>query len=170
MKRSAVVLLGLFLCFASTANSQSDVTLMRWKFIDNFVDNAIDLPVTTSLADIMALGKVKKIDVKYYDASYSKSVVLEMWTFQFDGLIIVAHFYKRDYSKAQLSKAIVTGPKWKIHKDLNIGSTVQTVFKTLGVPTATTANSHEYCGETECVAFDIVDNKVLRVTLNYYLD
>ncbi|HWR73152.1 MAG TPA: hypothetical protein VN604_08270 [Nitrospirota bacterium] len=170
MKTFTIALLSFVLCIASLAYSQSDVMLIRWKFIDDFVDNGISLPITASLADIQALGKVKKIEVEYYDSPHSKTLVLEMRTFHFDGLQIVAHFVKGDDSKAQLSKAIVTGSKWKIHKGLNIGTNVQAVVKALGVPTAKNDASYEYCGATECVIFDIANNKVSKITFSYYLD
>lgn len=170
MRAFTTALLGFVLCMASLAYSQSDVTLTRWKFIDDFVDNGIGLPIITSLAGIQALGSVQKIEVEYYDSPHSKTLVLEMRTFHFDGLQVVAHFVKGDDSKARLGKAIVTGSKWKIYKGLNIGSSVQAVVKTLGVPTAKNGASYEYCGETECVLFDIANNTVSKITFTYYLE
>lgn len=170
MIRFTTVLLSFILCIASIAYPQSDETFKRWKFIDEFVDNGIGLPITTSLASIRALGKVNKVEVKSYDAPHDKGLVLEMRTFYFDGLQVVAHFVKGDDSIAQLSRAIVTGSQWKINNGLKVGTSIQTVVKTLGEPKTKSATSYEYCGETECVIFDIVNNKVSKITFNYYLD
>jgi hypothetical protein len=62
----------LVVAFFSVAFPQSEETLKRWKFIDNFVDHAIALQTLTSLASIQALGKVIKVDVELYEAPMIK--------------------------------------------------------------------------------------------------
>jgi hypothetical protein len=170
MLRFTSVLLSCILSLVSVAYSQTDENFARRKAIDEFVDNGIALPINTSLAGIQALGKVNKVEVVSYDAPHDKGLVLEMRTFYFDGLQVVAHFVKGDESRAQLSKTVVTGTQWKVNKGLTVGTSIDTLVKTLGEPTTKKAQSYEYCGETECVIFDLTKNRVSKITFAYYLD
>jgi hypothetical protein len=81
--------------------------------------------------------------------------MLEKRTFYFDGLQVHAHFVQGDDSRGQLSQSVLTGAQWKVKKGLRVGTSIDRVVKVLGEPKTKSANSYEYCGETECVIFEI---------------
>lgn len=156
----------------SVAYTQSDEAFKRLQFIDDFVFHGIPLSLDTSDTKIRALGHVTKVDTEVYEAPHDKGLMLEKRTYHLAGLQVVAHFVKGDNSRGQLSKAVVTEAKWKIGKGLKVGTSIDTVVKTLGEPTAKGESSYEYCGETgvDCTIFEFLKNKVTKITFTYYLD
>jgi hypothetical protein len=151
---------------------QSDETYQKWQFISDFVSQGIGLTLTTSDANIRALGHVINVDVELYESRHRKGVMVEKRTYYFDGLQVIAHFDKGDNVKGALTQAVVSGTKWKIAKNLSIGTSIDTLIKTLGEPTTRKDKSYEYCGENgvDCAIFEIDKKKVARITFTYYWD
>jgi hypothetical protein len=173
MKRQLISLIVFVSTLCPTvAFSQSDKDFEHRILISDFVNKGTGVSVYTSDTAIRALGRVNKIDVKLQEAYYDKNVVEEERTYYLDGLQIVANFVKGQDKSGYISKAIVTGPKWKIDKGLRVGTSKDVVIKTLGEPTSKSEKTYEYCGETsvDCAVFEISTNKVVKITFTYYWD
>jgi hypothetical protein len=142
-------------------------------FISDFVSRGLGLPVSTSDANIRAIGRVISVDVEPpYEAPHDKGVMLEQRTYNFEGLQVVAHFVKWHNENGFVTEAVVTSSKWKIEKGLNVGSSTNTVIRILGEPTSKSKSTYEYCGETsvDCAIFELSKNKVIKIRFTYYWD
>ena len=161
----------VFVLISSVAFPQS-TDFKRLQFIEDFVLRGIGLSPSTSDAKIRALGRVNKVDVKLHEAYDDKKVIVEQRTYYLDGLQVVAHFVKGDDSSGCITETVVTGKKWKIEKDLKVGTAIDAVVKTLGEPTGKGDKTYEYCGETQvdCAIFEVEKQKVVKVTFTYYWD
>ena len=171
MTRQVIALIIFVLALGSVAFAQSNEDFKRLKFISDFVLHGTGLSLSTSDAKIRALGRVNKVDVKRGEADDSK-VIAEQRTYYLDGLQIVAHFVKGNDSSGYISETVVTGAKWKIEKGLKVGTSIDTVVKTLGEPTGKSDRTYEYCGETsvDCAIFEFRRNKVVKIKFTYYWD
>jgi hypothetical protein len=172
MIRQIITHIVFLLSICTVAFPQSNDNLERAKFITDFVLKGTGLPPSISDANIRALGRVNKINVKLQEAYDDKSVLVEERTYYMDGLQIVAIFQKGDDSTGTIYKTVVTGTKWKIENGLRIGTSIDAVVKTLGAPTSKGATAYEYCGETQvdCAIFEFKKKKVVKITFTYYWD
>ena len=172
MRQLFYILIVLLFPICFSTHAQSNEAFKRLQFIDNFVSHGIPLSWDKSDAKIRALGRVIKVETEEYEAPHDKGLMLEKRIYHLDGLQVIAHFVKGDNSRCQLSKAIVTKPKWKIEKGLRVGSSIKSVVKYLGEPTSKSKGTYEYCGETsvDCAIFEFKNSKVMKITFTYYLD
>src|SRR4030067_2345519 len=94
MIRRTIALIVFVLTLSAVAYPQSDKTFKRLQFITDFVLHGTGLSLSTSDANVRALGRVNKVDVKLQEAYDDKRVIVEQRTYYLDGLQIVAHFVK----------------------------------------------------------------------------
>jgi hypothetical protein len=157
--------------WSAAAFSQSDNDFERRQLISDFVNKGTSLSIYTSDAVLRSLGRVNKVEVTLHEAYYAKGVVEER-TYCLVGLQIEADFVKGQDKSGYITKTVVTSPKWKIDKELRVGSPIDAVIKTLGEQTSKSEKTYEYCGETsvDCAIFEISKNKVVKITFTYYWD
>ncbi len=173
MFRQNIAIIIFALTTSSVAYPQSDDPFARVKFISDFVSRGIGLPSVVTDANIRAMGRVISVHVDPpYEAPHDKGVMIETRTYNLDGFQIVAHFVKGTNENGFVTEAVVTDSKWKIEKDLNVGSSIDTVISVLGQPTSKSEKTYEYCGETsvDCATFEISKNKVVKIRFTYYWD
>lgn len=169
MVRQIVAIAIFILLISSVAHPQNDDPFKRVKDISDFVEHGLGISLSVSDANIRKLGRVKNVDVEQYE---DRGIVMEKRTYYFDGLQIIANFAKGRDSNGGITEAVVTVPKWNIYKSLGVGTSIDTVVRTLGEPTAKSEKYYEYCGETgvDCAIFDFVKNAVVRIKFTYYWD
>lgn len=164
-----VTIIIFILTVASVAHPQNDDPFKRVKSISDFVEHGLGISLAVSDAKIRKFGRVKNVAVEQYE---DRGIVMEKRTYYFDGLQVVANFAKGKDSNGGITEAVVARPKWNIYKGLGVGTSLDTVVRTLGEPTAKSAKSYEYCGETgvDCAVFDFENNTVVRIKFTYYWD
>jgi hypothetical protein len=153
--------------FAFSADNLNEI-IARKAEIDKFVYNAPLFINDRSLKALKKLGKFKNEHIDKQQNPHDSTKIIEYRTLTFKGLIISG--FIQDQIKLSIIQIIVTDSRWKILNGLNVGSSSERINKVLGEPTTDENNIKEYCGETECVNFQIKKNKIIKVELNYYSD
>lgn len=138
--------------------------------IDKFVWEGLEVPLGKSLQDLRGIGRVQREIVTTVPNPHDKNQLDEVRTIFFDGLVVEAYFPNRNHDRFLLREVTVTKPRWRIREGLSVGVRAALIPEALGAPTETTQNSYKYCGETECVIFQLRRGVISKITFQYYVD
>jgi hypothetical protein len=140
----------------------------RQAFIDKFVREAPVFIVDNSLQALRTIGLLKKETVKEVPNPHIPDKLEEFRTLTFDGLVLYGHM--RSPEELSPIKITVTGTRWNILHDLNVGTPADGIEEILGPPTEKSDDLIIYRGETERVKFYIKGDTIKKIELIYYAD
>ena len=169
MRNKALLLLSAFLAFWPIRLAMG-ATADDPQRIDNFVWEGLEVPLGKSLQDLRRIGRVLREVVTSVQNPHDKNQLDEVRTIFFDGLAIDAYFPNGNHDRFLLREVIVTKPRWKVRDGLLVGAQADLVTEVLGVPTEATKDFFKYCGETECVIFQLRRGVISKITFQYYVD
>jgi len=138
--------------------------------IDKFVWEGLEVPLGKSLQDLRRIGRVQREVVSSVPNPHDNSQVDEIRTIFFDGLVVEAYFPNKNHDRFLLREVTVTKQRWRVREGLSVGVQAALITEALGAPTETTQNSYKYCGETECVIFQLRRGVISKITFQYYVD
>jgi hypothetical protein len=169
--RFAAIIIVIFTCTAQAqtmSNDDFERMLARQAAIDRFVRTAPTFIQGKSLEDFRKIGDIHDEIIKTVPNPHVPTKTDEFRTLKFDGLEIygLVHSPKEFWP----IKLTVFSPRWKILNDLNVGSPAQLIYDALGNPTKQSDDLKQYCGETECVNFQIKGGVISKIVFNYYAD
>ena len=142
--------------------------LARQAAIDRFVRSAPTFIQGKSLEDFRNISDVQDEIIDTSPNPHVPSKTDEFRTLKFDGLEIYG--LVRSPKEFWPIKIIVSSPRWKILNNLNVGSRSELIYDALGNPTKQSDNLKQYCGETECVDFQVRNDVISTIIFNFYVD
>lgn len=162
--------LGIALSVLSPTVEATGGTVEDPQRIDKFVGEGLELPLGKSLQDLRRIGRVQREVVSSVPNPHDKSQVDEIRMIFFDGLVVEAYFPNKNHDRFLLREVTVTKHRWRIREGLSVGVRAALITEALGAPTEATQNSYKYCGETECVIFQLRRGVISKITFQYYVD
>jgi uncharacterized protein YecT (DUF1311 family) len=137
--------------------------------MDKFASEAFETKFEPSIKGIKGLGKLVSETAKNYLGPHDDSPMV-FKKFNFEGLTVEAHFKANDWNRAYVSRILISSSNWAIKHGLIVGTPKQEIVKRLGSTDNLNSNSMSYCGETDCVAFTLEQDKVKTIEITYYFD
>jgi hypothetical protein len=165
--RASIVLAVWVMIPAFSAEDPQEIS-ERQALIDRFVYDAPLFIRGKSLPALRKLGPLKKERIDRRPNPHDPGKMLEYRTLTFKGLTVRG--FVNDQNELAIIQISVTDSRWKILHGLNVGSPAAGIGKVLGKATREEKNTREYCGETECVDFNVKKGRIAEVVFNYYSD
>jgi hypothetical protein len=154
------------LLFPSASSAQADFERMHQ--IDEFVWEAGRFLDGKSIKQISSLGIVLEEKIEHEPNPHNSSITDEFRKIRFEGLETYGWMRTpEEYSPIYIR---ISSSGWKLPKYLTVGVASDKVYDTLGQPNKKDDDKLEYWGETEHVTFHLDAGRVIRISLDYYLD
>ena len=124
----------------------------------------------TSLAELKAVGRVRREVVSTVKNRHDQNQVDEIRDLYYNGLYVSAYFPAKDHKRLLLQSVEITSPRFAIKHGLNVGTSLALLKAALGEPNAVDKDVHAYVGEGNTVYFTIKHGVITKVRWTLYLD
>ena len=124
----------------------------------------------TSLAELKAVGRVRREVVSTVKNRHVQNQVDEVRDLYYDGLYVSAYFPAKDHKHLLLQTVEITSPRFAIKHGLNVGASLAQLKAALGEPDAVEKDVYAYAGEGNTVYFTIKNGVITKVRWALYLD
>jgi len=143
------------------------------KFQDPVADFAFEgwaFKLRTSLAELKAVGRVRREVVSTVKNPHVQNQVDEIRDLYYDGLYVSAYFLAKDHNRLLLQSVEITSPRFTIKLCLNVGTSLAHLQDVLGEPKSVKHDVHAYAGEGSTAYFTVKNGVITKVRWERYLD